>query len=209
MERLTCLRCACAGLFIVAAQGAQANGIFENRSWSFRTSADRAADAYVLEVIERQKGGFYDSATINNNNTNTTNFYGDQFNCAVAPQATGSSAASVVDAVTSSPEVAPGGGFTANTTGNATDNQMSDSDGAFNNGQTNEGALNSDINNNTATAGNTDASGGHTDQVLNNTQTNSGSQTADVSNSQGCSFAGDGSDGTDGTVSSTGTQTLN
>ena len=192
------------GLAILFApvQTAHANGVSENRSWQFRSSADRTNDAFIVDMIERKKGGFYDAATTEN----ITNIYGDQINCSLSPQATGSAATSVVDAVTSSPQVAPGSGFTSDAIANATENRLGDSDGALNNAQDNSGELSPFIGNNTATAGNTDGSGGTTDQILNNDQTNTGNQTAYLTDSQGCTFSESGT-GTGG--SPTAVQSIN
>lgn len=166
---------------------ASANGLSDNRSWQFQTSADRANNAIVRDMIERKKGGFYDSYETIINNTTTTTIQGDQINCNVAPSAIGSQSGSEMDALTSSPHVAPGSDITADATGNAGHNDAG-GDAALNSDQSNGGDQSSTVSDLDATAGPVDASGGATSQVLNNTQDNSGDQVASVTNSQGCSF---------------------
>lgn len=164
-----------------------ANGLYENRSWQFQTTADKTNKAFVTDMIEKKKGGYYDAATVNVTNNNTTNVAGDQINCGVTSSAVGNSSASGMDSVTSSPTVAPGSDILADSTGNQADNASGGKAPSLNNDQLNSGDQSSVVDV-TASTGQVDASGGTTKQTLNNDQVNTGNQTASVDGSIGCTF---------------------
>jgi hypothetical protein len=176
-----------AHIAILPPAAAYANGFGESRPWQFDSSADKTNKAFVLDVREKKRGGFYDSfapASVTNNST--TNVAGDLVNCSVAPQATGNLHSASMQAQTSSPTFSSTVGAT--TTGNTASNENG-KEGTLNNNQTNSGStLNSSVSGTSVSNGPTDASGGTTSQVLNNSQTNTGNQSASVSNSQGCVF---------------------
>ena len=71
MIRTSCFAATLAAAVLLNAPAALANGWFESRPWQFQTSADRANNALLLDMIERKRGGFYDgfSTTITNYNT--------------------------------------------------------------------------------------------------------------------------------------------
>jgi hypothetical protein len=173
------------GAVAVASSAALANGLFENRPWQFQTSADRANKAIVLDLVERKKGGFFDAfgpaqSTVFNQNT----FF--NMDCDITVDAAGNVSASEMGALTSSPDIAPGSGMVADSTGNEALNVGGS--GPLDNTQTNTGTQTSSVFDNTATVGNVDASGGTTTQVLNNTQDNFGDQHASVNDSTACSI---------------------
>jgi hypothetical protein len=175
--------------------GGMANGLGENRSWQFDSSADKANKAFVTDLIERQEGGFFDGFDNNftTNNFNTTNV-GTQVNCTNAANATGNIAdnrqAGPSTVSNSNPNVA------ADSNGNLNDNlasaggASSGSDPSFGGSQDNSGDVSSSVANSDINSGVSGVRNGNTDQVLNNTQDNSGNQTAGVDSSTACSMDG-------------------
>src|SRR3954468_18739050 len=83
---------------------AAANGLGENGSWQFQTSQDKVNKGAVLDLIERKKGGFYDSFKTTVNNNNITNI-DKQFNCSLGATTTGNAGSNGMTATTSSPSV--------------------------------------------------------------------------------------------------------
>lgn len=184
------------GMVVLLATPTLSNGQFENRSWQFQTTADRANKAVVLDLIERKKGGFYDG--FNTFVTNTTNI-GSQVNCNNAANATGN--------------IADNGQAGPNTEANGTPNISADSlansdtttapaDGFGNGGQVgsgttsqsgsqdNSGTINSSVDSSSIDNSFGDVTNGDTNQALNNNQDNSGNQTAGVDGSTACNFDG-------------------
>jgi len=154
-------------------QAASANNYGESLAWQFKTSADRANQAAILDLIEKRRGGYYAAPIY------TTNI-ARQYNCSIAATATGNSGAQT--ALANSPSVT---GATSNATGNASttsvagDPSHADVDGT----QANSGAVSSGM------TGSTGASvRGAAWQALNSTQTNSGDQAASVERSNACAF---------------------
>lgn len=150
-----------------------ANNYGESTGWQFRTSADRVNQGYVLDLMEKRRGGSYQAPIYS-----TT--IGRQYNCGVTAAATGNDNAQT--ALANSPSVS---GATSLATGNDASAVLND-DGSATTGQANSGEVSSDI------VGGTSASvTGFADEALNSTQRNSGDQTASVASSSGCTF-GDG-----------------
>ncbi|MBI5275968.1 MAG: hypothetical protein HY854_05855 [Burkholderiales bacterium] len=199
--RLSSALGAAALLFSVPA--ALANGLGENGSWQFQTTQDRVNKGAILDLIERKRGGFYDSFTTNNYNT-TYNYVDKQFNCSVSSTSTGNAGTNGMDASTSSPTVTNSANTSASTNANAATNGVTQNgvpgvvlaslnpsypyNGSLGNNQANSGALNSAVNGSSTNSntGPVSAGGSSTDQVLNSTQNNSGSQSASVSGSTAC-----------------------
>ncbi|WP_234190317.1 hypothetical protein [Shinella sp. NM-101] len=151
---------------------ALANNYGESTAWQFKTSADRANQGYVLDLMEKRRGGYYQAPTYN-----TT--IERQYNCGVTATATGN--ADSQTALANSPSVA---GATSLATGNDTSSVLNGG-GSAKTGQNNSGKVSSGI------VGGTSAFvAGHADQALNSTQRNSGNQTASVASSSGCTFGG-------------------
>ena len=184
---------------------AQANGIGENGSFQFETTQDRVNKGAVLDLVERKKGGYYDS--FKTTNYNTTNTYIDkQFNCAVSASSSGNAGTSSVQANTSSPSVTNSGTTSSATNANSASNGISQNGfpgvlvasaggnpfgsgtGSLGNNQSNSGALNSGVTGSSTNAatGAISAGGGSSDQVLNSTQNNTGAQTATIAGSTAC-----------------------
>lgn len=153
---------------------AHANNYGESYGWQFRTSADRANQAIVLDLMERKRGGSYQAP-------NYTTTIERQYNCGVSATATGNDGTQ--SAVANSPSVS---GPTALATGNTAETVLNDrSAGRSASWQTNSGTVSAGV------TGSASASlSGSPTQALNSTQTNSGPQTANVSGSSACSFGG-------------------
>lgn len=153
---------------------ALANNYAESVGWQFKTSADRANQAALLDIIEKRRGGYYAAPVY------TTNI-ARQYNCSIAAGATGNSNGQ--SAVASSPTVT---GATSSATGNSNDTTIGDGgDGTSVKGhQVNGGAVQSGVRGSTSTTVHGSAS-----QALNSTQANSGNQSAMVQDSNACTFA--------------------
>lgn len=169
------LRLSCVILisFAASAAPALANNYGESLGWQFKTSADRANQAAVLDLIEKRRGGYYAAPIY------TTNI-AHQYNCSIAATATGNSGAQT--ALANSPTVT---GATSTATGN--DNTTAVADGrsgsAIDGDQRNIGAVSSGVNGGTSTSVR-----GVAWQALNSEQNNSGNQSADVRGSNACAF---------------------
>ena len=151
-----------------------ANNYGESLAWQFKTSADRANQAAVLDMIEKRRGGYYAAPIY------TTNI-ARQYNCSIAATSTGNSGAQT--ALANSPTVT---GATSTATGNESATTVSEGHGgaAIDGAQTNSGTVSSGVTGATVTNVHGTAS-----QALNSDQTNSGKQTATVQGSSACSFA--------------------
>ncbi|MES2937116.1 MAG: hypothetical protein V4864_05515 [Pseudomonadota bacterium] len=180
---------------------AWANGLGENGSWQFQTSQDKVNKGAVLDLIERKKGGYYDSfkTTINNNT-----YIDKQYNCSLSANSQGNSGSNGMTASTSSPSTSNSGSTSSSTGANTASNGVSQfglpgvlvalngattpGTGAVANTQSNSGSLSSGVSGSStsATTGAISADGGRTDQALNSDQNNSGAQTASVSGSTAC-----------------------
>lgn len=187
---------------------ANANGWLEDRPWQFQTSTDQANKAAVTDLIEKKKGGYYDSFKTKNiyNTTNTNNTYIDhQVNCSVTSAASGNTGSNTMAGSASSPTVTNTSSNNSTTTGNSATNGvavgspsgvvLSTSDPSnpnnLNNNQTNTGTLGSGVNGSStsATSGQISANGGTTNQAINSSQSNNGStQTASIVGSTACSL---------------------
>ena len=189
---------------VLASSDAFANGWLESRPWQFETSADKANKAAVVDLIERKKGGYYDSFKTNITNNNVNNTYIDrQVNCSVGASATGNSGSNGMSGSASSPTVTNTSSNNANTTGNSNSSGVNNTDPAGvvidNNGtnpstvvdtnQSNNGSnLGSGVTNSASNSasGPIAANGGTVNQALNSNQSNTGAQTATVANRPAC-----------------------
>jgi hypothetical protein len=151
-----------------------ANNYGESLAWQFKTSADRANQAAVLDMIEKRRGGYYAAPIYNTN-------IARQYNCSIAATATGNSGAQT--AVANSPTVT---GASSTATGNDSMTTVGEGHGSavIDGAQTNSGTVSSGVTGATVTTVHGTAS-----QALNSDQTNSGNQTATVQGSNACAFA--------------------
>jgi hypothetical protein len=165
-------RWAAAALALCASHPVLANNYGESLAWQFRTSGDKVNQAALLDLIQKQRGGYYSAP-----NYNTT--IARQYNCSIAPVATGNQG--YQSATANSPTVS---GATSQANGNANAATATDGHGAaLDTQQTNAGAVSSGV------VGSTDtAIRGTASQALNSTQGNSGAQSASVSSSSACAF---------------------
>lgn len=172
----------------VSALSVQANGLGEDRSWQFDTSADKANKAAVLDLIERKKGGYYDSF-----DTTINNYIGTQINCSNTASATGNIADN--SQVGNAPELVNDGVVTADSTGNISDSTSTGDGlgdgGSVNGTQTNTGEVESSVWGSDVEGTNVlNLEGSTQEQDLDNDQDNSGDQIATVSGSTACDMQG-------------------
>lgn len=153
---------------------ASANNYGESLAWQFKTSADRANQAAILDMIQKQRGGYYAAPVYN-----TT--IARQYNCSIAATSTGNNGAQT--ALANSPTVT---GATSTATGNNSTTTIGDGHGVtgVDGSQTNSGAVSSGVTGATVTNVH-----GTAWQALNSDQSNSGNQTATVQDSRACAFA--------------------
>ena len=158
-------------LFVAAGANVSANNVGENGAWQFQTSADKANQAAVQDMIQRKKAGSYGAA-----NYTTNNYVGRQYNCDVTSTAQGNQGTNSTTA--NSPGTS---GASANSTGNA--NAGYGGAGRASTGQANSGSVGS------AVVGSTTSNvQGWSSQALNSNQTNTGSQSASISGSTACAY---------------------
>jgi hypothetical protein len=175
----------------------QANGYGESGSWGFQTNQDKVNKAYVLDMIEKKKNGYY-NAIKSTYNYNT--YIDKQVNCTLSAVTTGTSGTNGLEASTSSPVLNNTGTTAASGAANSASNGLSQAGltgifntnatppGSISSGQSSSGALNSSVSgsSNSASTGQVAANGGMTDQVLNSQQSNSGVLTSSISSSSAC-----------------------
>ena len=193
------MRCCTGWLYLVCVLplAVQANGYGESGSWGFQTNQDKVNKAYVLDMIEKKKNGYY-NAIKSTYNYNT--YIDKQVNCSLSAVTTGTSGSNGLEASTSSPVLNNTGTTAASGAANSASNGLSQAglSGVFNtnatppgsisSGQSSSGALNSSVSgsSNSASTGQVAANGGVTDQVLNSQQSNSGVLTSSISSSSAC-----------------------
>lgn len=182
------------GVLGMHVQAASANGYGENQSWQFRTSADKANNAAIEDMILRKKGGYYGAFSTTYNTYNTTNI-GTQTNCNLTATAAGNSGTNSMTGSASSPVVSNSGSTSSSATGNSNANTSTGSTGrgqpGIDTSQANDGSVGSGVYGSSTNVGSgaINAAGGTNYQSLNSEQGNSGNQTASVSGSSACSFA--------------------
>ena len=154
----------------------QANGLGENYSWQFRTTADKAAMVAMQDLIQKRKGGYY-AAPIYNTKIDR------QYNCNVAASGQGNNGLN--STTTHSPNtngsvVTPTGNQNATTTTGTP--SFGGSSGVATD-QTNTGAVSAALTGSTSTA-----VSGQAWQALNSDQSNSGAVVSSVTGSTACTF---------------------
>jgi hypothetical protein len=159
------------GTAVAAAGPSSANNLGENSAWQFRTSADKANQAAILDLIARRRSGYYAAPIY------TTNI-AHQVNCSIGASAVGNSSGQ--SSVANAPSVS---GATSTSTGNSNSASV-DAGGGNSSTQGNSGQIIAGVTGGTETSVRGDAW-----QALNSSQSNSGNQSASVQNSNACSFA--------------------
>ena len=207
------------GLFLVGvlalAPDASANGLRENASWQFQTSADRANKTVVRQAIEQKRANFFRNV---NNYDIDYNIARDYVNCNVSSRSTGNEGSVAQDAPIGSPRIAVTPAVNADTLGNRSDSiaestttrsarsrigrsRAFDRVVAEDRDQTSASSSTQQANTDTAlnatvegsgidtALGDTSGDGGGGYAALNSTQTTEGTTlTASVSDSQACAF---------------------
>lgn len=158
---------------LLLARPVQANNYGESLAWQFRTSTDRANQAAILDLIAKQRGGYYAAPVYN-----TT--IARQLNCSVGASATGN--INGQSATANSPTVT---GATSSASGNAntTSVDAGRSGTSIDGTQDNSGAVTAGV-----TGATQSSVRGNVWQALNSNQTNSGNQTASIQGSTACTF---------------------
>lgn len=152
-----------------------ANNLTENVGWQFLTSADKANRAYLEDLRQKKRNGYYAAP---NYITNIER----QYNCSVTATATGNSSAS--NAAANAPSTT---GHASSSTGNANASSITSGFGTGTSSnltdQVNTGSVSS------RTSGNISTSvRGDNQQILNTDQENTGDQTASVTGSTACQY---------------------
>lgn len=155
---------------------AGANGVGENYSWQFMTSADRANRAFIEDLRQRKKNGFFAPPIYNT-------VIERQFNCSINATATGNLGTN--STVAASPSTS---GNISQATGNDSQNGFdlfgfpSNLDSSSN--QSNSGRVLASTNGGVET----NVSRNNSEQAINSNQNSSAPQTASVDASTACSF---------------------
>ncbi|MEI6485311.1 MAG: hypothetical protein WCO11_03500 [Sphingomonadales bacterium] len=156
---------------------ANGNGVGENASWQFQTTAELANRAYIEDLRRKQQSGFYSSAVTNIQNQNN-------FNCSNAANAAGNGGSNAATANTPAST-----GPTSSAVGNQNTSSVAAQQDPYrtvlNSGQENWGLVSSAATGDSLAS----ASGNTTRQVLNTYQSNPGVQDASVNGSTACGFA--------------------
>jgi hypothetical protein len=175
----------------LAALPALANNVGEDDAWNFQSGAARTMRATSLDMLEKQRAGYYNSVQMIV--TNTTNTYIQrQVNCSLAATTTGNSGTNGMNAYASSPSVSNANSVGASTSANGASNYAlpgtSSGSGGLNNTQSNSGSLNSGVSGSSSSGstGAISAGGGTASQALNTQQTSSGELSASVQGSTAC-----------------------
>ena len=154
---------------------AEANNVGENVAWQFQTTSDMANRAFIEDMRQKRKSGYY-AAPIYTTNIDR------QYNCAVSSIATGNQSTS--SAIANSPTTT---GNSASSVGNTDSTSLYPGAGNSNDSvvgsQVNDGTVGSSVKGNVESSVRGDAY-----QALNNDQVNSGDQTAGVTSSTACQF---------------------
>lgn len=107
---------------LVFPPSALANGLYEDRSWQFETTTERAHKAAVLDLIERKKAGMYRN-TYNSTYHTDYNIAGDYIDCNLSSQSSGNQGSNSQLAPVASPTI----DVSSTTSSSATGNQASGS----------------------------------------------------------------------------------
>jgi hypothetical protein len=179
---------------------ARANGIGEDSAWQFQTHTEKAARSATVDLMERKRGGYYQSFQTINNITNNTRIE-RQFNCALSATSAGNGGTNGMTATTSSPVVSNSGSTAAGATANSASNGIGYDipagvgrvsgvpGGSVGSTQGNSGSLYSGISGSSTSAatGSVSAGGSESALVLNSDQRNQNSQqVASIAGSTAC-----------------------
>jgi hypothetical protein len=159
-----------------------ANGFGESRPWQFMGPSERSVRLAAVDLIERKKGGFYDSFQVNN--FNTTNI-GQQINCNNVADATANRSAQ--EQTANSPNVDNSADVIADAAGNVSDSQVGTGGGTGTGGagssstaQDNSGSVSSGVEGSSSSSSSGPINSGTSNSAMNNDQNNSGQISAGV-----------------------------
>lgn len=160
---------------IAQAPVAVANGVGENAGWQFQTEADRANKAFIEDMRQKAKNGYYAAPVYNT-------YIDRQYNCSVSSTALGNQGTS--NAVGNSPTAS---GHSTDAIGNTdtsrVDQGVGDPTSNITGSQLNKGEVEAGASGEVETNVR-----GDTFQTLNTQQDNSGAQAANVNGSNACQF---------------------
>ena len=155
--------------------GAQANNINENAAWQFETSADKVNKAYLEDMRQKRRNGYYAAPVYNT-------YIDRQYNCSVSSSAVGNTASST--AIGNSPSTT---GHSSVATGNdnttTTNSGFGSGSGSTSANQGNSGDVDAGASGNQSNS----VRGSH-QQALNTDQVNSGNQDASVTGATACQY---------------------
>lgn len=153
-----------------------ANGLGENYSWQFQTQADRANRAFIEDMRQKQKNGYYAPPVYN-----TT--IERQYSCNVSSTSTGNSGTNSTLAATPS-TAGNSGSALGNNSQTAVDQAGLTSTSTLTGTQANNGEVETRVSGNVTT----NVKDNQTWQALNSDQQNTGNQTASIDGSTACAF---------------------
>ena len=165
-----------ASLFVMSGT-ASANGVGENTSWQFQTTAELANRAYLEDLRRKQQSGFYNAPIYYIENQNN-------FNCSNAANASGNGGSNSATANTPSSTGPTSSAIGSQNTSSVSSMQTPYST-VLNSGQENWGFVGSDVTGDSVAS----AMGNLTRQALNTYQANGGIQDASINGSSACAFA--------------------
>jgi len=153
-----------------------ANGLGENYSWQFQTQTDRANRAFIEELRQKKRNGFFAAPVYN-----TT--IERQYNCNVSSTATGNLGTNSTLAATPSTSGNSGSAL-GNNSQTGVDQTGLTATSTITESQTNSGQVQANVSGDVRS----NVQGNHTWQALNSDQQNSGDQTASIEGSTACAF---------------------
>ena len=175
----------------------QANNVGDNGAWTFQSSADRQVRATVNDMVEKKKGGQYQSV-----NPSYNTYIYRQVNCSQTVSTVGNSGTNTTTASTSSPVLNNSGTTSSLATANEATNGLplngiagmvtasagELASGALNNTQSNTGSQSSSVSgsNTSASTGAVTAGSGTSSQSLNSTQSTAGTMTSAIHDATAC-----------------------
>lgn len=162
---------------LVVSGSASANGVGENTSWQFQTTAELANRAYLEDLRRKQQSGYYNAPVYYIENQNN-------FNCSNSASASGNGGTNTATANTPASTGASGSAVGSQNS-SAVSSLQTPYSTVLNNGQENWGYVGSSVVGDSLST----ATGNLSRQVLNTFQSNPGIQDASINGSSACAFA--------------------
>lgn len=156
---------------------ASANGVGENNSWQFQTTAELANRAYLEDLRRKQQSGYYNAPIYYIENQNN-------FNCSNAANASGNGGTNTATANTPS-STGPTSSAIGSQNSGAVSSMQTPYSTVLNSEQQNWGYVGSGVTGDSVAS----AMGNLTRQALNTYQANGGVQDASINGSSACAFA--------------------